>query len=156
MGYKDIDLLAKNRDKFYHDVQISFIKSKENLDKLLKLAKIYIEEHPNLDITVDTTINQDHFWEEIYLNIWFKNLGLVVSFKSCTSPHILKSCLPQYKPFWSVSFQGYSGAWLTGLRFPNLDRTNLFLYYITRAQKNEDIGDMVEAYRQKMSFLNDF
>lgn len=155
MGYKDIDLLAKNRDKFYHDVQISFIKSKENLDKLLKLAKIYIEEHPNLDITVDTTINQDHFWEEIYLNIWFKNLGLVVSFKSCTSPHILKNCLP-HKPFWSVSFQGYSGAWLTGLRFPNLDRTNLFLYYITRAQKNEDIGDMVEAYRQKMSFLNDF
>ena len=149
---ENIDLLIKQRNNFYRDVEVSFKRSKENLNKMFELAKIYIKEHPNFHISVDTTVNEEHFWEELHLNIWFPELPLEVTFQSCTSPYRIQ----RGKPFWSVNFHGFPCYCLTGLRFSNLDKTNLFLYYITRAKTNEEIGKQVEAYRQKMSYLNDF
>lgn len=141
-----------------HDIQykqyIEYRKRvQENTEKLLQLAKIYFKEHQNFKISISIIkydTNQAKDWEELRIEVEHPTLPITIRFTSVTCPELTQ------KKMWVVNFVGISSVSLIGLSFSNLDNTNLFLLYITKAKTLDEVPTYVEKYREKISYLNDF
>lgn len=150
----NIDLLISAQEMKFQTYMDFRKQIQENTIKLLQLAKIYCEEHKNFKPGVaivkyneNNLITKD--WEEIKITVT-PRLPFEIVFTSVTCPAVSN------KKFWTVYFIGISNVCLTGLSFSNLDKTNLFLLYINKAQNLLEVPTYVEKYREKISYLNDF
>lgn len=150
----NIYLLISEQEKSFNSYITYRNQIQENTRKLLQLAKIYCEEHKNFKPVVaivkyneNNLITKD--WEEIKITV-SPRLPFEIVFTSVTCPAVSN------KKFWTVYFIGISSVCLTGLSFSNLDKTNLFLLYINKAQNLLEVPTYVEKYREKISYLNDF